>query len=1034
MKPGAPWSVKGIEPQTRETAKSAARRAGMTLGEWLNHVILETGNESEISADPIRDPEDWVRETGAQLPWTGPIENLSGQLNQRLAASEAKSSALLRSVEGAIGTIANRLVELDDTAAPAKEVFQERLAALEAKQKRSLTKDHLGALETAVSQISVVLDHNAEKQAARVESVAARAGATGESLEELSQRFYETEERVTQALTAVEAASDLYDITDRQGQMIDSLVMDVAATQADQKETAAANNQNFDTIVGDLARLKDQIEGVEQKVVEAKEAPTARAEEAVQLIGAQISANEDRTAASVTQIEERLSELSSLLDHSLKTHETGIQDLQKAFQHILDRIDAIETAANEPTTLASNEAEASKAAPRSIPETVQEAGAPPTLEPRDHQEKSEDSSPQIPITFKTTPLAPRENVSVNLAMRMNTNLVKTAEVPVVDRVLQRQELFESPDFEVVPIMPAFKDTLEEEIGVESLGADEGIPPKQPLEQPLDQALEQAGPVTDQDRKEDLSFEIISEEDLASPLDFDSQVDLAIQADSEAAQSEGQDDEIEDLEAQGEGHSSESLEAILERPRQATQDVEPDPSHDDQGAKPKSIDEDFPVAGTDELFTFEEIFGEPVEEVSLEPSNTKRVRNADEEAALDIATSNISTMRASWTAKSKASSRSGSMRQVMTMNDDGASRRGWALTASALITGLAVVTGVFIWSGNSNTLVANDERPGLVGQMVSWFNTDQSDRAAQSIQGGTTSGPQTQGPATVNLGTEGGVSTSLINFDGGLLKAAEAGDPKAQFALARAFANGDTVAADREASLKWYRAAANQGLAIAQYVLGSLHERGIDVPTNQTIAIDWYASAARGGNRRSMHNLAVAYARGEHIPQDLEQAAYWFTEAANFGLSDAQYNLALLYERGLGVEKDTETAYKWYKIASESGDTAATAQAERLGKTLTTKQEAQVADRLEAWAARTMDPVANGLFDISPVAYNNVEKRVAIAKTQAKLTKLGYALGSNDGIMDPSTQSAIKAYQASQNLEVTGTLTQGLIESLEVKAP
>ena len=41
MKPGIPWSVKGIEPEARAAAKLAARRAGITLGEWLNSVILD---------------------------------------------------------------------------------------------------------------------------------------------------------------------------------------------------------------------------------------------------------------------------------------------------------------------------------------------------------------------------------------------------------------------------------------------------------------------------------------------------------------------------------------------------------------------------------------------------------------------------------------------------------------------------------------------------------------------------------------------------------------------------------------------------------------------------------------------------------------------------------------------------------------------------------------------------------------------------------------------------------------------------------
>ena len=47
MKPGIPWSVKGIEPDAREAAKQAARRSGMTLGEWLNSTILETADGAE---------------------------------------------------------------------------------------------------------------------------------------------------------------------------------------------------------------------------------------------------------------------------------------------------------------------------------------------------------------------------------------------------------------------------------------------------------------------------------------------------------------------------------------------------------------------------------------------------------------------------------------------------------------------------------------------------------------------------------------------------------------------------------------------------------------------------------------------------------------------------------------------------------------------------------------------------------------------------------------------------------------------------
>ncbi len=52
MKPGIPWSVKGIEPDAREAAKQAARRSGMTLGEWLNSTIKDTADGNVLSPKP----------------------------------------------------------------------------------------------------------------------------------------------------------------------------------------------------------------------------------------------------------------------------------------------------------------------------------------------------------------------------------------------------------------------------------------------------------------------------------------------------------------------------------------------------------------------------------------------------------------------------------------------------------------------------------------------------------------------------------------------------------------------------------------------------------------------------------------------------------------------------------------------------------------------------------------------------------------------------------------------------------------------
>src|SRR5665213_632093 len=58
MKLGVPWSVKGIRPEARETAREAARRSGVSLGEWLNAVIIQQAEEEGVQAPSLDDDDD----------------------------------------------------------------------------------------------------------------------------------------------------------------------------------------------------------------------------------------------------------------------------------------------------------------------------------------------------------------------------------------------------------------------------------------------------------------------------------------------------------------------------------------------------------------------------------------------------------------------------------------------------------------------------------------------------------------------------------------------------------------------------------------------------------------------------------------------------------------------------------------------------------------------------------------------------------------------------------------------------------------
>src|SRR5271165_2505789 len=48
MKSGVPWHVSGVRRQARETAREAARRAGISIGEWLDSIILQSAQPPNV--------------------------------------------------------------------------------------------------------------------------------------------------------------------------------------------------------------------------------------------------------------------------------------------------------------------------------------------------------------------------------------------------------------------------------------------------------------------------------------------------------------------------------------------------------------------------------------------------------------------------------------------------------------------------------------------------------------------------------------------------------------------------------------------------------------------------------------------------------------------------------------------------------------------------------------------------------------------------------------------------------------------------
>ncbi len=267
----------------------------------------------------------------------------------------------------------------------------------------------------------------------------------------------------------------------------------------------------------------------------------------------------------------------------------------------------------------------------------------------------------------------------------------------------------------------------------------------------------------------------------------------------------------------------------------------------------------------------------------------------------------------------------------------------------------------------------------------------------------------------------------------LRQAAADGEARAQFEIAAIYTEGRAVKQDFKAAATWFERTAAQGFAPSQYRLGSLYENGNGVPKDLTQAKLWYQRAAEAGNRMSMHNLAALYAGGQLGKQEFESAAKWFEEAASRGLTDSQFNLGMLYARGLGVPQSLEQSYKWFALAATSGDKDAAKSRDDIARSLGADSVNKLAAEVAAWKPVEIDLAANfapiGTWSKKFDPGETIKTRDIVASVQEVLTKLGFDVGTADGVPGPKTAEAIKAFERATGMSEVGAINPRLLAVL-----
>jgi localization factor PodJL len=364
MTAGAPWSVKGIDPKAREVAKGLARRAGMTLGEWLNRVILEDDVPEEVTSEAqfgMRQPRyDAAKPYIGGPPLSVRPDDMSrvafalDRLTDRIEASETRTGLAISGVEHSVRHAVARIETAErehmavaarfDAAAERLEAEQalaaERLRRMEAATSGPRSAEALRALEQAVTRVAEHLHGGEERTRTLFNGLEARiaraeaftggdpAALIDEVVERLGARVGAAESNTTEALETLRGS--LADLDHRMRSVeggarpeFDQRLEGLAEQLARQVEEARSE------IAGRLvasgpgqveARLEEitrQISAVEQRSAQAIEAMGRDVLTMAETLHSRVQGAEQRSAEAIEQVGGEIARIAGAVEDRL---------------------------------------------------------------------------------------------------------------------------------------------------------------------------------------------------------------------------------------------------------------------------------------------------------------------------------------------------------------------------------------------------------------------------------------------------------------------------------------------------------------------------------------------------------------------------------------------------------------------------------------------------------------------------------------------------------------------------------------------
>ena len=888
MSAAAPWSVKGIDPKAREVAKDLARRSGMTLGEWLNSMIMEGDDEDGIVPLPRRAhvADTYERRSRSRrlddaygLGGDDPVQRLSATVEmmaERLEAAERRSTIAIQGVDQAVAGLVRRLDaqdgrdngvvrRIDDIAEELREGHR-RLRRFEQETGPGMaegfakTDTAIGALSSRLYDIEErqrIGTHELRQRLDAVEKTAeanrgveilehvgrrldAAQAQTGEALRGLERAFSELDRRLGLTEARAEVRGRGVDPAERFDgrleKLAEALTRQVEASRTEmlhRLDTAQSENR-MERMERAVAALGDQVRQAERGSAQAVEAMGREVLRIAQNLNGRVQKMEIDSPARMDRLER---------DREIKTQGVERRLVASEDRHAL----ALEKLGTEIGRISDRLSERIAESERRSTQALDEIG-----------QKLTDSSSRIEQHY--------DRASGELAERMRQSEERTARLLAEAREsMARRGEPEAPKPEPVaepePVA-APADWRAGAFGVAAM-ADDPIWSSDPLDGPADPFP--TGGVT------------ASAPEPAATVPAPEPVD--------------------------EPHT----------PRFAAPRAASAPFGSPAAANPAPVaraPQDFggadvsdvlaATAPDDDEFSGDTDFVDPrtLRAAAAAGRASSSTRGAVEAARAAMATPEPEPTRSAFGLKRGGKSRLQERMDRQASRDGSTMKK--ALGASAVA--VTLMGGLYAFTE-------------LTGQAMPWAPAGASDAAS--------------GTALVALATTAApLSAETV---------AQATDLYERALTA--------IEEDNPAGLDLLTQSAELGYGPAQLMLAGLFETGeAGAPVDMGQSLDWTRRSAEGGYPRGMFAYGMRLFEGADGTPDRPMGLDWIERAARAGLVDAQFNAAVIHERGEGgMPVSHIDAYAWYRVAARSGDEQAANSVTRVGALLSEAERIRAED-------------------------------------------------------------------------------------------